>query len=677
MKHPRILLAVLGLLAGAAVPLGAAEDMIKVAFTPEWMDPSADPRTDFNQYANGGWLKQTEIPADKSRWGAFDALGENNWRRIRGILEEAAAHPGVPGSVAQQVGDFYASAMDEAAIEAAGFKPLAPELAMIDAIAGPEDLARYVAYAHNRLGAPLFGSYIYADQKDNNVVVFIMGQGGLSLPTRDYYFDEKYAKFLPQFTEHVAKMFGLAGATAEEAKAGAATVLALETELARVSKTVSELRDPLANYNKMTVDAAAALMPAFPLKTYLATAQVPESEKEINVAQPAFYAGMSKLLQEKPLAEWKTYLRWQALRSSAQYLSKDFADESFRFFGTVLNGTPQQEPRWQRAARVLDNQIGFAGSRIYVDKYFPPAVKARLEGMIQNMRDVLHDRIVGLEWMSEPTKQKALEKLKTFRVVVGYPEQWRDYTGLAVDRGDYYGNVLRGAAFEVKRQVAKFGQPFDKKEWLRTPQQVNAYYQPSAGQLVFLAGILQAPYFDPALDDAVNYGGIVSVIGHEISHGFDDKGRLYDASGNLADWWTQDDAAKFKERSLRLVAQYNSYFALPGLAINGQQTLGENIGDLGGVSIAYEAFQRSLQGKERKLIDGLTPEQRFFIAWAQVWRTKYRDDALKRYVASDVHSPGPFRAVGPLVNLPEFHAAFGIKEGDPMWRKPEDRAKIW
>jgi putative endopeptidase len=677
MKHPRLLLAVLGLLAGAAVPLGAAEGMLRVAFTPEWMDPSADPRQDFNQYANGGWLKQTEIPADKSRWGAFDALGENNWRRIRGILEEAAANPGAPGSVSQQVGDFYASAIDEAAIDAAGLKPLAPELAMIDAIAGPEDLARYVAHAHNHIGAPLFGSYIYADQKDNNVVVFILVQGGLSLPTRDYYFDEKYAKFLPQFTEHIAKMLMLAGATPEAAAADAATVLALETELARVSKTVTELRDPIANYHKMTVEEAAAKMPAFPLKTYLAAGQIPASEKEINVAQPAFYEGLSKLLQEKPLAAWKTYLRWHALRSSAQFLAEDFSAESFRFFGTVLNGTPQQEPRWQRAARVLDNQIGFAVSRIYVDKYFPPAVKARLEEMIQNMRDVLHDRIVALEWMSEPTKQKALEKLKTFRVVVGYPEEWRDYSGLTVARGDYYGNVLRGAAFEVKRQLAKFGRPFDKKEWLRTPQQVNAYYQPSAGQLVFLAGILQAPYFDPALDDAVNYGGIVSVIGHEISHGFDDKGRLYDANGNLADWWTQEDAAKFKERSLRLVAQYNSYFALPGLAINGQQTLGENIGDLGGVSIAYEAFQRSLKGKERRLIDGLTPEQRFFIAWAQVWRTKYRDDALKRYVASDVHSPGPFRAVGPLVNLPEFYDAFGIKEGDAMWRKPEDRAKIW
>jgi len=676
MKSTRLFAGLLGLGAGA-LAASAAEEMIPVAFSTQWMNPSADPRKDFYEYANGGWLKATEIPADKSRWGAFDALGENNWRRIRGILEDAAAKSGPAGSVGQQVGDFYASAMDEATIDAAGLKPLQPELARIEAIASLDDLARYVAYAHAHIGGPLFGSYIYADQKDNSRVLFILTQGGLSLPSRDYYFEPQYAKFLAPFTEHVATMLTLAGAAPEAAQAGAARILALETEMARLAKTVAELRDPLANYHRLSRAEAAAKMPGFPLAAYLDAAGLPAAETHLNVAQPDYFTGLGTLLKTRPLAEWKTYLRWQALRAAAPYLAKEFNAENFRFAGTVLNGTPTQEPRWQRAARVLDGQIGFAVSRIYVEKYFPPAVKARLEEMIQNMRDVLHDRIVALDWMSEPTKQKALEKLRTFRVVVGYPEKWRDYTGLEIRRDDYFGNVMRGAAFETKRQFAKLGQPFDRTEWLRTPQQVNAYYQPSAGQLVFLAGILQPPYFDPELDDAVNYGGIVAVIGHEISQGFDDKVRLYDAQGNLADWWTAEDAAKFKERSLRLVQQFNGYFALPGLAINGQQTLGENIGDLGGVSIAYEAFQRSLRNKRVGLIDGLTPEQRFFVAWAQVWRTKYRDDALKRYVATDVHSPGPFRAVGPLVNLQEFFAAFGIKEGDPMWRKPEDRAKIW
>ncbi|HET7536184.1 MAG TPA: M13 family metallopeptidase, partial [Candidatus Didemnitutus sp.] len=585
--------------------------------------------------------------------------------------------PGAPGSNTQKVGDFYATAMDEAAIETAGLKPIEAELAQIDAIANLHDLAMYVAAAHVHIGSPLFGVLPYADQKDNTVVQLIAGQGGLTLPSRDYYFDAKYADKLPQFTDHMVKVFQLAGASEEDAKKSAATVLRLETELARVSKTPTELRDPIANYNKMTIDEAAALMKAFPFKDYLKAVGFPETEKALNVAQPKFFEGMDKLLAEQPLADWKVYLRWQALTASSPYLSSAFENEHFHFFGTQLNGTPEQEPRWQRAARVLDANIGFAVGEIYVAKYFPPDVRAKLEAMIANMRDVLHDRIVHNDWMTEPTKQKALEKLANFRVVVGYPEKWRDYSALPITRGSYYGNVRAAAAFEFHRQMAKFGHPFDKTEWLRTPQQVNAYYQPSAGQLVFLAGILQPPYFDPSMDDAVNYGAIVAVIGHEISHGFDDKGRLYDAKGNLADWWTKADADAFTARAKKLEEQFSSYEVLPGLKVNGAFTLGENIGDLGGVSIAYEALEHSLKGKERKLIDGLTPEQRFFLSWSQVWKTKTRDDRLKTLVQIDPHAPGEVRSYGPLVNLQEFYDAFGIKEGDPMWRKPELRAKIW
>ena len=676
MKLPSLLVATgLGLL--ALTSLRATDTMIPLAFTPENMDRTADPRVDFSKYAWGGWAAKTEIPADKSRWGTGDMLGQNNWQRIRGILEEAAANPGAPGSKTQKIGDFYASAMDEAAIEAAGMKPLAPRLAKIAAIGNLTDLGLYLADAHTHGVGGLFFTYPYADQKDNNVMILIAGQGGLSLPTKDYYLDAKYAKFLPQYTEHIAAMFKLAGDSPEAAAADAATVLRLETELAKISKSITELRDPLANYNKLSIDDAAALFPAFPFKGYLAAAGVPESEKTMNVGQPKFFEGLNQLLTAEPLAAWKTYLRWHAITDASPYLSKAFAEENFRFFGTVLNGTPAQEPRWQRAAKVIDGNIGFAVGEIYVAKYFPPEVKAKLEEMIQNMRDVLHDRITGLDWMTEPTKKKALEKLNTFRVVVGYPPSWRDYSALTIVRDNYYANIEASARFESKRQLAKFGKPFDKTEWLRTPQQVNAYYQPSAGQLVFLAGILQPPYFDPSMDDAVNYGAIVAVIGHEISHGFDDKGRLYDAQGNLADWWTKEDADAFDARAQKLVTQFDAYEVLPGLKVNGKQTLGENIGDLGGISIAYEAFQRSLKNKRVGLIDGLTPDQRFFLSWAQVWRTKYREDALRRYIASDVHSPGTIRAFGPLVNMPEFFDAFGIKEGDPMWRKPEDRAKIW
>ncbi len=677
MKSPHLFLAVLGLAGTAVSPLAAADAMIPLQFSPATMDLSVDPRTDFSSYANGGWFKSTEIPADKSRWGVGDMLGQNNWTRIRGILEDAAANPGAPGTTLQKVGDFYASAMDEKAIEAAGLKPIEPELARIAAIANLSDLALYVADAHRHGVGAFFGIFPYADQKDNNVMQLIAGQGGLSLPTKDYYLDEKYAKFRPLFAEHVAKIFQLAGATAEAATKDAATVLMLETELAKISKSVTELRDPIANYHKMTLDEAAALMPAFPFKAYLQAVGLPASETSLNVGQPEFFKGMNQLLSAQPLESWKVYLRWHALTDAAPYLTAAFDQENFRFFGTVLNGTPAQEPRWQRAARVLDSNIGFAVGEIYVARYFPPEVKGKLEAMVQNMREVLHNRINRLDWMTAPTKAKALEKLAKLRVVVGYPEKWRDYSDLTISRASYYNNVKAAAAFESRRQMAKFGKPFDKKEWLRGPQQVNAYYQPSAGQLVFLAGILQAPYFDPSMDDAVNYGAIVAVIGHEISHGFDDKGRLYDANGNLADWWTKEDADAFTARAAKLVDQFNGYEVLPGLKVNGAQTLGENIGDLGGVAIAYEALQRSLKGKERKLIDGLTPEQRFFIAWAQVWRTKYREDALRRYVASDVHSPGTVRAIGPLVNLPEFFEAFGIKEGDKMWVAPEKRSHIW
>ncbi|HVT71697.1 MAG TPA: M13 family metallopeptidase [Lacunisphaera sp.] len=674
--HPLFLAG--GLLALSLGPLPAAEEMLPLGFTVDLMDRTADPRADFSKYAWGGWASRTEIPADKSRWGVSEGLAENNWRRIHGLLEDAAAHPGAPGSNSQKVGDFYAAAMDTAAIEAAGLRPLEPELKEIDAIANLADLAKYVADAQLHVGSPLFGTFIYADQKKNDTVILYLGQGGLSLPTRDYYLDDKYAKFRTGLATHIANMLKLAGADEAAAQRDAATILALETALAKVSKSTAELRDPIANYHKMTVDEAAKLTGVFPLKTYLTAAEFPATEQEIVVQQPEFFAGMAKLLESEPLAAWKAYLRWQAINASAAFLSTPFEQENFRFFGTELNGTPQQEPRWQRVARGMDGQLGFAVGELYVAKYFPPEVKARLEGMINNILAILHDRIEHLDWMTDATRQKALAKLATFHVIVGYPEKWRDYSALAVDRhAGYYENIRRAANFEAHRQLAKFGHPFDKTEWLRTPQQVNAYNQPSANQLVFLAGILQPPYFDPTMDDAVNYGAICAVIGHEITHGFDDKGRLFDASGNLADWWTPADADAFKARAQKLVAQYDAYEVLPGLHVKGDQTLGENIADLGGISMAYEALERSLQGRERKLIDGLTPEQRLFISWAQVWRTKTREDALKRQVTSDVHSPGQVRAYGPLVNLPEFFATFGIKEGDPMWRKPEDRAKIW
>lgn len=676
MKSPRLLLAGLAALGAAAAASAAIVPANDLKFSVEHMDRSVSPGVDFAKYAWGGWGARTAIPADKARWGSGDMLGENNWARIRQILEEAAANPGAAGTIQQKVGDFYASAMNTEAINAAGLAPLQPTLDQIAAIKTVDDLIASVADAQNHIGAPLFGAFIYADFKDNTKIRFYLAQGGLSLPTRDYYFDEKYAKFRDEFVVHVAKMFELAGAAPEAAKADAATVFALEKSLAEVSKPPTELRNPLANYHKMTRAEAAAAMPGFPLERYLSLAMIPASEQEIIVMQPQFFAALGSMLEPR-LADWKVYLRYHALKDAANFLAAPFEDENFRFYGQTLNGTPQPEPRWQRVAKRMDGQIGYAISELYVAKYFPPAVKARLDGMIAIMKDVLHDRIQKLDWMTDATKAKALEKLASYRVMVGAPPKWRDFSGLTITRDSFYTNVRNASFFEVQRQLAKFGQPFDRDEFLASPHQVNAYNQPSANQLVFLAGILQPPYFDAEMDDAVNFGAICAVIGHEITHGFDDQGRLYDASGNLKDWWTEKDAAEFKARSDKLINQFGAYEALPNLKINGQLTLGENIADLAGLSIAYEALERSLQGKERKLIDGLTPEQRFFLSWAQVWKTKTRDERMKFYLQADVHAPGEFRSFAPLTNLQEFYDAFGIKEGDPMWRKPEDRAKIW
>jgi len=656
------------------------------------MDLAVDPRVDFARYAAGHWYQTTEIPADKASWGSFNQLDQRNRYLIQRVLEEAAAQPGEPGSLPQKVGDFYATAMDTTAIEAAGLKPIEADLARVDAIASVDNLIGAVAALHHRLvpppynpsgayappSTPLFSRSVQPDQKQSDTYILHLSQGGLGLPSRDYYFDERFEKHRTAYLEHMAKMFALAGEPTALAQAHATTAYTLEKALAEVSKTPIQLRDPLANYHKMTVAELAAASPGLPVNTYFAAIGYPGESKVIVVGQPEYFAAVGRMLQEKPLADWKVYLRWRVLSDAAPYLSSASADESFRFNGTVLNGVPAMEPRWQRVARMLDAQIGQAVGRLYVDRYFPPEVRARLAVMVANIEASMKRHLEQADWMSEPTRVKALAKFARFRALIGFPLQWRDYTALVIRRDSYFENIDRAGRFEVRRQLDLIGQKVNQGEFTLPPQVVNAYFQSSANQIVFLAGILQPPFFDPALDDAVNYGGIGVVIGHEITHGFDDRGRLYDADGNLADWWTEADAAQFQARAQKVVDEFNHFEALPGLMINGQLTLSENIADLGGVAVAYDAFERSLAGKPPPpKIDGFTAEQRFFISFAQLWRTKFRDDALRRQVMSDGHSPGQFRAFGPLVNLPEFYAAFGIKEGDPMWRAPDVRAKIW
>ncbi len=648
-------------------------------FSLRHMDLTVDPRVDFAGFAAGGWYREFEMPADKARFGAFDLLSENNLAHLRSLLEEVSAQTHPEGSIEQKVGDFFATAMDTAAIDAAGLAPIEPELTLIAGIETLDDLAAVLPQLRRVGTGGLFSQFVMADQKQSDLNALYLYQGGMSLPSRDYYFAEQFAGVREEFVGHVAKMLVLAGDTPEAAAAGAEALLSLETALAENARTPLELRDRLANYNRLSHAGLAALLPALPVLDILRESGIDLAATDyVVVGQPRFLEGLNTLLTARSIEEWKTYLRYRVLIAAAPSLARPFDEEQFRFYATVLRGTPEMEPRRQRAVRATDGTLGEALGQLYVARHYPPEAKARMDEMIGNIKAVMRDRLATLEWMGPATREKALAKFDRFVARIGHPEKWRDYSAIRITRDSYFGNLREATRYEVQRNYAKLGQPVDKDEWSMTPPTVNAYFQPTANQIVFPAGILQPPFFDFTMDDAVNYGLIGGVIGHEITHGFDDQGRRYDADGNLTDWWTEEDAAQFQARAQKLIEQFNGYEALPGLFVNGALALGENIADLGGVSIAFEAFQRSLAGKPvPEKIDGFTAEQRFFIAWAQGWRTAYRDDALRRQVMVGPHAPGQFRAAGPLVNQPEFFEAFGIKEGDPMWRAPEQRVKIW
>lgn len=669
MRFLAIVLSVIGL---------HAADPIPHRFSTNHIDFTANPRQDFAKFAFGKWQKENPIPSDKERWGGFNELAEWNLRALHGILEEKSAAQNKRGSNEQLVADFYRSALDTNAIESAALKPLARDLRAIGKLKTPDDLARFIAHLHSNAASArgrggisaVFELSVDADEKQSAAHALYLSQGGMSLPSKDYYTAPQFENIRTQFVAHVAKMFSLAGLQESDAP----KVFEIEKALAANSKTPVELRDPIANYNKTNLADFAKSLRAFPFDLYLKERGISKNAAaEPVVRQPKFFEG----LQELPADDWKPYLRYHLLRDSAPFLASKFDKEHFRFFGTVMNGTPEQEPRWKRATRATDKFLGEALGRFYVEKYYPPQARARMEEMIKNITAVMRERLEKLDWMTEPTRQKALAKFDRFVPQIGHPEKWRDYSSVKTSPRNFFENVRAAAAFEHKRDLAKLGNPVDKSEWFMSPPTVNAYFNPVANQITFPAGILQPPFFDFTLDDAVNYGAIGGVIGHEITHGFDDQGRRYDAEGNLTDWWTKEDADNFSARAAALVEQYNKYEALPGLKLNGALSLGENIADLGGTSIAFEAFQRSQAGKEQKKIDGLTPEQRFFLSWAQQWRTVYRDDALRRQVTVGPHSPGQFRATGPIVNHEAFHQAFAIKEGDPMFRKPEDRVKIW
>jgi len=670
----------------AAASLTAAETSTPTrAIDPVNMDTSVKACEDFYHYANGGWIKTNPIPPDKARWGGFEELADRNRAVLHTIVDEAAAKSDWPkGSLRQKVGDFYAAGMDEKALEAAGAKPLKPWLAKIDGLKSAAELPSLLADLHRHGLSAAFRMGVAQDQKESTRYLLQLNQGGLGLPERDYYFkdDDKSKEIRDKYVAHVERMLALAGDDAATAKQRAAVVLALETRLAKASKTRVELRDPQKNYNKRTVAELVTWAPGFDWKVYLTGAgalATKTTDQDVNLRQPEFLKAFAAEVSSTPIEEWKTYLRWHAVRSAAPYLSKAFDEESFAFGGKVLNGVPQQEERWKRVLAATDGGVGEALGQLYVEKTFSPAAKARMKELIENLRSALRERIEALPWMGPDTKKQALKKLAAFGVKIGYPDKWKDYTALEVSRASYFDNVVRANAFEQARNLKKLGGPIDRTEWGMTPPTVNAYYSPTMNEIVFPAGILQPPFFYAEGDDAVNYGGIGGVIGHEMTHGFDDSGSQYDADGNLKNWWTDEDKKAYESRTDLVVKQFGGYKALPDQTVNGKLTLGENIADLGGLKIAYAALQKALQKdpSKAKPIDGLTPGQRFFFAWAAVWRNNIRDEALRVRLNTDTHSPGQYRVLGPLSNLPEFHEAFACGEGTPMRRVEAERPTIW
>ena len=642
------------------------------------MNLTARPQDDFYEYANGAWLSKTAIPATEARWGSFNELQEFNQTALKGICDELAAAPGEKGSLSQKVGDFYASGMDSAAIEKAGIAPLKPYLTRIDAIKNFAGLLEELALENTEGSNPLFGMGVGVDAKNSSVYAPSIGSGGLHLPDRDLYLkdDERSKKIRKAYEEHVIAMFKLAGSTDVQAKQAFADVMRMETAFAKATMTRVERRDPEKTYNKLTLAELEKLCPRMNWADFFKTTKTTNAYYIIR--QPLFMKELHEMLGREKLEDWKAFLKWDAIKSAAPYLSNAFVMENFKFSQNI-SGQKEIQPRWKRVSGMTDGVLGEALGKVYVDRYFKPEAKTRMLELVGNLMKTYDKRIKMLDWMSEETKTKALEKLSTFVRKIGYTDKWTDYTALSIDRSkSYFGNVAAASKFLTAENVAYLGKPIDRQKWGMTPPTVNAYYNPTMNEIVFPAGILQFPFFDNDADDAVNYGGIGAVIGHEISHGFDDQGAKFDKDGNLKNWWTESDTKKFEAKTNMVVEQFNNYKVLDTLRVNGKLTLGENIADLGGLSVAYDAFKTySAQGKSDGTIDGFTADQRFFLSWAQVWRSKMRPEAQANQIQTDPHSPGKFRCNGPLTNMAEFYAIFGVKQGDKMWRPEVERAKIW
>ena len=643
------------------------------------LDQTINPRNDFYQYACGGWMKANPLTDEYSSFGSFDQLAENNRTQIKGLIEELAKKQSQPGSITQKIGDLYNIAMDSAKLNADGVAPIKEYLDKLASIKDRNGLSQEIATMHRDGFGPFFGLYVGADDMNSSMNIAQLDQGGLSLGEREYYLDgdDHTKEIRTKFEEHVDKMFQLAGFTAEEAQKAAKNVMKVETRLAEASKSAVELRDPYANYNKITVAQLKKEVPSIDWDAYFTTIGLKDLQ-DVNVGQMDEIKTVADLLKKEDLDVLKAYLQWNVINTASSYLSDNFVAQNFDFYGRTLSGTKEMQPRWKRAVSAVNGVLGEAVGQMYTEKYFPAAAKERMIKLVGNLQKALGERIQGLEWMSEETKAKALEKLAAFHVKVGYPDKWRDYSSLEIKNDSYWANIIRSNHFDHDKMIAKAGKPVDKDEWLMTPQTVNAYYNPTTNEICFPAAILQYPFFDMNADDACNYGAIGVVIGHEMTHGFDDQGRQYDKDGNLKDWWTPEDAKNFKERAQVLVDYFGNIEVLPGLKANGELTLGENIADHGGLQVSFLALQKAMAenplGKDEH---GFTPEQRFFLSYANVWADNTRDEQIRLQTKSDPHSLGRWRVNAALPHISMWYDAFGVKEGDALYLPVEKRASIW
>jgi putative endopeptidase len=671
------ILALIGCASAATTTLQSGVDL-------KYVDSSVRPQDDLYRHLNGKWLESFQLPADKGTYGSFTFVDDATQEQLRGIVDglvqtQTTSQTGAGNDEAEvrKIADLYASFMDEARLETLGLKPLRAEFAAIDALADKSEIPALIAHL-NRIGAGApFDISIDQDARNSLQYAVIVHQSGLGMPDRDYYLkdDPKLKETRAKYLAHIAKMFGMAGE--RQAETRAAAILDLETALAQLQWTRVENRDPVKTYNKTAIADLPKLMPGYDWRRYVRGTDIAGKVDSVIISQPSYFSGLDKLMTATPLPVWRAYFKWHVLSAAAPYLSKSFVDERFAFRGTVLSGIPENRARWKRGIALLDGAIGEGLGKLYVEKYFPQQNKARMEALVRNLLDAYRRDIDTLDWMSPDTKKGAQEKLAKLVTKIGYPATWRDYGALRIARDDLWGNVVRANQFEYQRNLDKLGKPVDRNEWQMTPQTVNAYYNPPMNEIVFPAAILQPPFFNVQADDAVNYGGIGGVIGHEISHGFDDTGSQYDADGNLHDWFTPEDHEKFNAKTRALVAQYGAYEPVPGFHVNGELTLGENIADNSGLAITYKAYQLSLAGKAAPVIDGLTGDERLYLGWVQVWRGKMREAEAMQRVKTDPHSPPAVRGTAPVVNQPGFYAAFGVKEGDKMYLPPERRVNIW